>query len=87
MQVDSDLQSLEDILCETLDTEITMETAQSMLDQYQPLASGLKENYPAMKELGTFKFMCTTISTLHCMTLQLHTYTYVCVTMVHVHTM
>ena len=54
MQVDSDLQSLEEALCETVDINIAMETAQSMLDQYQPLASGLKEEYPTMKELGLY---------------------------------
>ena len=50
--MDSDLQSLEDALCETVDTDITMEAAQDMLDRWQPVASALKESYPAMKELG-----------------------------------
>ena len=66
MQVDSDLQSLEETLCETVDIDIAMETAQSMLDQYQPLASGLKEDYPTMKELGLscILYMYTYISTM-----------------------
>lgn len=50
--MDSDLHSLEDCLCESPDPNIAMETAQNMLDQYQPLVSGLKESYPAVKELG-----------------------------------
>ena len=52
--MDSDLQSLEDALCETVDTEVAMETAQNTLDRYQPLVSSLSENYPTMKELGVF---------------------------------
>ena len=56
--MDSDLQSLEDTLCETLDPEIAMETAQGMLDRYQPLVSGLKESYPSVKELGLLDPLC-----------------------------
>lgn len=56
--MDSDLQSLEDSLCETVDPGIAMETAQSKLDQYQPLVSGLKESYPAVKELGLLDPLC-----------------------------
>ena len=52
MQVDSDLQTLEDFSCETLDPEITMETAQNKLDKFQPLVAGLKDSYPSVKELG-----------------------------------
>ena len=52
IQVASDLQALEDSFCETIDSGISMESAQEMLDHYQPLAAGLRDNYPAMKQLG-----------------------------------
>ena len=52
IQVNSDLQALEDSFCETVDVSVAMETAQEMLDRFQPLAAGLRENYTAMKEQG-----------------------------------
>ena len=50
--MNSDLQALEDSFCESVDVDVSMEAAQEMLERYQPLAAGLRENYPAMKKLG-----------------------------------
>ena len=90
MQVDSDLQSLEETLCETVDTDIAMETAQSMLDKYQPLASGLRENYPAMKELGIVHacilYMYTYISRCTIGQLKHHMHTCTCACRLPYHT-
>ena len=55
--MNSDLQALEDSFYETVDADISMEKAQEMLDRYRPLAAGLKENYPAMKQLGGFSLL------------------------------
>lgn len=59
--MDSDLQTLEDSFCETIDVNVTMEIAQSMLDRYQPLVEELKKSYPTMKDLGMYTILCVCV--------------------------
>ena len=69
--MDSDLQSLEDSFCESVETDVSIETAQNILDKYQPLIANLKDSYPSMKDLGT-------VTCIHIMLLvELHMYTYI----------